>query len=57
MVDPGICKGVADLNLCGAATEGDPMILKVGEKKSRAKRAKNFFTLHIYIYFLEGHEF
>ena len=32
VVDLGICKGVVDLNLSGAATEGDPMILKVGEK-------------------------
>ena len=37
VVDPGICKGVADSNLSGAATEGDSMILKVGEKRSRAK--------------------
>ena len=43
VVDLGICKGVADLNLSGAATEGDPMILKVGKKKLRAKRAKKFF--------------
>ena len=42
VVDPGICKGVTDLNLSGAATEGDPMILKVGKKLLRAKRAKNF---------------
>ena len=47
VVDPGICKGVADLNLSGAATEDDPMILKVGEKMSRAKRAKkNFYSAY-----------
>ena len=40
VVDPDICKEVADLHLSGGATEDDPMILKVGEKMSRAKRAK-----------------
>ena len=57
VVDPGICKGVADLNLSGAATEGDPMIFKVGKKMLRAKRAKKIVTLHTDFYFLEGHEF
>ena len=42
MVDPVICKGVVDLNLSGAATEGDPMILKVGEKISREASEKIF---------------
>ena len=43
VTDPGIFKGGADLNLSGAATEGDHMILKVGEKMSRVKRAKKKF--------------
>ena len=47
VVDPGICKGVADLNLSCAATEGDSMILKMGKKMLRAKRAKkNFYSAY-----------